>query len=615
MTIGEAGLELHDAAGRGAAADARGGQERSDRGHDQDARPEHARLARAVGQGDRDVPGAGACARRHRDFPARGAVGPSVEPRRRRLIEVTRAKHGAVRGRGHAVRGHDGDADLLAGSRHVGRHVYEAGGIAIDRQAEGERLLLRAQRLERSRGTDDHRRCHAARARTDVARRADTRRRVPRELGLAARIGEDGGRETVGRDAERSGDACAVAVGDGEHHALRQAGHDGGRLGDELRGRVRRAHRDRDGSLERVSLDDRARQQHHRRAGALHERRRVACSLDLAAAVGAGADAHAFPVGVALGRRGPLGPDPVAHGVLDDWLPGGVAQSNCKVHAIAGEHARRRLLPLDAHHRGSGLLLARGERDLGGRHARRLGLRAERPFPRGLVDAWDGHACHDEAAAIGMERLGVSRNAAFEERDDHACARQRLASDPDHAHPRRDGAGGNHASLRRVQLDERGRATHDGYAARAHVTPVTDGDEELQRPRQPARHLDRHARATIDVGGGLDAGRRRRTVELLGIPADLENRAGERHRMRHRREAVGLRGQLQDPARRSVGRDVQIDVEASSCGIGRQRLDVTGEEDAGEEDADEEKQEKDRARAPLHDRATSEALGGSRMPK
>ena len=112
-------------------------------------RAEHACLARAVRLRDRHVPRAGGRVRRHGDLPGGGAVGARVEPGRRGLLVISRAQDDAVRARGDSARGGDGDADLLAGLRDVGRDVDDARGVSIDRQAERERLLLRAKDLDR----------------------------------------------------------------------------------------------------------------------------------------------------------------------------------------------------------------------------------------------------------------------------------------------------------------------------------------------------------------------------------------------------------------------------------------------------------------------------------
>ena len=88
----------------------------------------------------------------------------------------------------------------------------------------------------------------------------------------------------------------------------------------------------------------------------------------------------------------------------------------------------------------------------------------------------------------------------------------------------------------------------------------------------------------------------------------FQRRACERHGMRDRREAVRLRGQLEDASRRHVGRDVDEDVETARGGIGRQRLGVSAEQDA-QRRCEEEK--KGRPRGPLHGRATGERARGS----
>ena len=71
--------------------------------------------------------------------------------------------------------------------------------------------------------------------------------------------------------------------------------------------------------------------------------------------------------------------------------------------------------------------------------------------------------------------------------------------------------------------------------------------------------------------------------------------------MRHRREAVGLRRQLEDSARSGIGRDVHVHVEPARGRVGRQRLRVPSEQHTLEQ---REEEEDDQPRSPLHERAT-----------
>ena len=609
VPVGELRLEVDDAARRRASTETLEAHERRDGRDDEEPRAEHARLSRAVGLRDRHVPRAGGRIRGHADLAGGRAVGARVEPGGRRLVVVARAEDDAVRARRSATRRSDRHADLLPGLGDVGSDVDHACGVAIDRQAERERFLLRPQHLDGPCRSDHHGGGDSARARTDVARRTDAGGRAPRHLGLASRVGHHRGREPVGAQRERAGDALVVTVEHGEHHALGEARNDRRDLRHELRRGARRAHGYGCRAREGVSLDRRSRDQDHRGARALHERRRVADPQHHTRAVGGGAQREALPV-LVRGRSGrTLRPDPVAHGVLDDGLAGGIAQPDLEVHPIAGQDAGGGLVPRSLEHRRAGVLLARSEHELGRSHTRRLRLRAQRPLPYGLGDARDRHARHDQSAAIGVETRSEAWNAALEQRHDDPGARERFAGGPDDPHPCGDRARGHDAEVGGVELDGARRSACDGDAARACMPAMTDGDEERKRAGQPLRHLDGDTRAALAVGRRMDARRRRSTIELLRVPSDLERRARERHRMSHGREAVGPRRQLDDATGSRVRSDVHEHVEAARGRVRRERLRVPSGQRTLQE---REEKEDDEPKGSLHDRTTGRTVPGSR---